>query len=154
MKTALILLSLLIITGCSSSPNKEEHPVSHSEINTTKPTENLYVDLSASERCRIKEQPSIKDGKLQLKPIIDKEGNWVCDTKPVTYWITLNVKNTENKSKEYKLECDNPYGLMKDCKGWNAWMEELGPGPFVIETKGKPEMESKFVKPVPTQMQK
>lgn len=149
MKKILTIASVIIAAGCSSTPKVEEHSASNSENTISKPVETFYIDLSASERCKIKEQPYVKEGKIQLKPVLDKEGNWVCDTKPVIYWITLSVKNTKNQTKEYKLECDNPYGLMKDCKGWNAWADELGPGPFVIETKGTPEVESKFVKPMP-----
>lgn len=149
MKKLLTIASIIIVTGCSSAPKVDVRSSSNVDNKNTKPAETLYIDLSASERCKIKEHPYVKEGKIQLKPVLDEDGNWLCDTKPVTYWITLSVKNTKNQIKEYKLECDNPYGLMKECKGWNAWSEELGPGPFVIETKGQPEVESKFIKPMP-----
>lgn len=141
MRKLLILVGCSILSACASTKNDVNSPVSHSPIASIK--NNFYVDLSASERCKLKEEPSVKDGKLSLKPILNKDGEWLCETKPVVYTITLAVKNTDSVIKNFELECNNPYGLMKDCKGWGAWQNEMGPGPYIIESKGSPEVKTK-----------
>ncbi len=137
-KTTSLCLVLLLV-GCSSN-NIKSTPDKKNDIASNIPPEIYYFDVSAGEKCKLKEAPAIKNKKLSLKPLVDKDGDWICEVKPVIYKVILSVKNIENITKEYELECDNPYGLMKECKGWGRWLTEMGPGPYMIESKGSPEV--------------
>ena len=131
------ILIALATYGCSTTSSNVNGPISHAPI--TSKSSKIYIDLSENDRCLIKEQPAIENKKLAIRPILNADGIWECETKPVIYKIKLHVKNTKKEEKDYTLICDNQYGLMKDCKGWNDWINDLGDGPFVIEAKGNPE---------------
>ena len=141
-----IYLTILILTsGCATVETTPELkktntdiPISHTPIKSSPSV--YYFDLSAGDRCLLKEEPHAINNKLSLKPVLDKDGNWQCETKDVVYKVRLSVKNTDNITKDFELLCNNPYGLMKDCKGWGAWTSEMGPGPYVIDSKGSPEI--------------
>lgn len=58
-----------------------------------------------------------------IKPIVNKDGAWECESKPIVYSIRLSVKNTDGLLKEYELECTTIW-TNERLQGWGAWMED------------------------------